>query len=92
MPTPLPAEAGMSAADRRQVQAALRRLEMKPLPDRGRDQWANPLFAPPGGPELGPAPCPRRSAAAPISLRSLNSLGPLLRPRDQSVRRLQLRP
>jgi peptidoglycan hydrolase-like protein with peptidoglycan-binding domain len=27
MPTQLPAEAGMSAADRRQVQAALRRLE-----------------------------------------------------------------
>jgi peptidoglycan hydrolase-like protein with peptidoglycan-binding domain len=27
MPTPLPAEAGMSAADRRQVQEALRRLD-----------------------------------------------------------------
>ena len=39
MPTPLPAEAGMSAADRRQVQEALRRLEYY----RGR---ADGIFGP----------------------------------------------
>jgi hypothetical protein len=32
VPTPLPAEADMSAADRRQIQEALRRLDYLPRP------------------------------------------------------------
>jgi hypothetical protein len=46
MPTPLPAEAGMSAADRRQVQEALRRLDYYPRPGgrhfRARDARRDP--------------------------------------------------